>query len=311
MPRSAPDALKGIGLLVAGCAFLIASDAVSKWLSQTYPVGQIISLRNVFVLIPILLVAWRTDSFTSLRVHSWAAQCSRAFFHVLAAALFVASVSLLPLADVHAIGFSGPIFIATLAPWLLGEHVGWRRWCAIVVGFGGVLIMLRPTGASFQLIGLVPLAATLSASLRDIVTRRMSRTETSLSMLFVSSLAVVFGGLMTLPIDWKPLTLTSLALFALNGLVNGSAHFLIIEAYRHAEAAVVSPFKYSTLLWATLFGYILWGHVPDQWILVGTVPVISSGLYLLHRERVVARVARASRRPGSAGKCGPMTPHPK
>lgn len=299
MPRAAsetaPNALRGIGLLVAGCAFLIASDAVSKWLSQTYPVGQIISLRNVFVLIPIILVAWRTNSFAKLRVHSWAGQSLRALFHALAAALFVASVSLLPLADVHAIGFSGPIFIAALAPWLLGEHIGWRRWCAILVGFGGVLIMLRPTGASFQLIGLVPLAATLSASLRDIVTRRMSRTETSLSMLFFSSLAVIIVGLATLPIGWKPLTWTSLWLFALNGLVNGSAHFLIIESYRHAEAAVVSPFKYSTLIWATLFGYLLWGHLPDQWIVIGTLPVIGSGLYLLHRERIAARAASASR----------------
>ncbi len=293
--ETAPNTLKGIGLLVAGCAFLIASDAVSKWLSQTYPVGQIISLRNVFVLIPILLVAWRTNSLMKLQPHSWTAQSGRAFFHVTAAALFVTSVSLLPLADVHAIGFSGPIIIAALAPWLLGEHVGWRRWCAILVGFGGVLIMLRPTGASFQLIGLVPLAATLCASLRDIVTRRMSRTETSLAMLFFSSLAVILGGLTTLPFDWKPLTLTSLALFALNGLVNGSAHFLIIESYRVAEAAVVSPFKYSTLLWATLFGYILWGHVPDQWILIGTIPVIGSGLYIVHRERITARAAKAAR----------------
>jgi len=292
---TASYALKGIGLQVAGCAFLIASDAVSKWLSQSYPVGQIISLRNVFVLIPILLVAWRTNNLMNLRVHSWKAQGSRAFFHVVAAALFVTSVSLLPLADVHAIGFSGPIFIAAMAPWLLGEHVGWRRWCAILVGFVGVLIMLRPTGASFQLIGLVPLAATLCASLRDIVTRRMSRTETSLSMLFFSSLAVILGGMTTLPIDWRPLTWASLALFALNGLVNGSAHFLIIESFRHAEAAVVSPFKYSTLLWAVLFGYILWGHVPDQWILIGTVPVIASGLYIVHRERLAARAAKDAR----------------
>ena len=290
---AAPGALKGIGLIVAGCAFLMASDAISKWLSQTYPVGQIMSLRNVFVLIPILIVAWRSGSYASLRIHSWGAQSLRASFHVLSAALFVASVSLLPLADVHAIGFSGPIFIAALAPWLLGERVGWRRWCAILVGFGGVLIMLRPTGASFHLFGLVPLAAALSSSLRDIVTRRMSRTETSMSMLFFSSLAVIIGGLTTLPFGWQPLTWTSLGLFALNGLVNGSAHFLIIEAYRHAEAAVVSPFKYSMLLWATLFGFLLWGHLPDRWIVLGTLPVIGSGLYLLHRERVAARAVSA------------------
>ena len=286
-------AAKGIGCMVLGCALLMMSDALSKWLSQTYSVGQIMSLRNVFVLVPILIVVWRRDSFADLRVNRWAAQSFRALWHVLAAVFFVTSVSLLPLADVHAIGFAGPIFIAALAPFMLGEHVGWHRWTAILVGFGGVLIMLRPTGAGFDYLGLVPLAAALSASFRDLLTRRLSRTETSISILFFSSVAVILGGLVTAPFDWKPLTWTDLALFAANGLVNAGAHFLMIEAYRLAQAPVVSPFKYSILIWAVLFGYLVWGHVPDVWLVVGAIPVVASGLYILHREH---RLAAASRR---------------
>lgn len=285
---------KGIGYMIAGCAFLIASDAFSKWLSRDYSVGQIMSLRNVFVLVPMFIVLWRTNNFASLRVHSWKAQLFRSIFHVVAAILFITSVSLLPLADVHAIGFSSPIFIAALSPLLLGEHVGWHRWTAILVGFGGVLIMLRPTGESFALLGLIPLSAALCASLRDLVTRRMSRTETSMSMLCVSSLAVIVVGACTLPIDWKPLTWISLLLFIGNGLVNGCAHFLIIEAYRLGQASVVSPFKYSILIWAALFGYLVWGDVPDVWILIGAVPVVASGLYILHREQKLAAQRRAS-----------------
>ncbi|MGH6913764.1 MAG: DMT family transporter [Geminicoccales bacterium] len=285
-------AAKGIGCMVLGCAFLMMSDALSKWLSQTYSTGQIMSLRNVFVLVPILLVAWRKDSFADLRVDRWAAQSFRALWHVLAAVFFVTSVSLLPLADVHAIGFAGPIFIAALSPFMLGERVGWHRWTAILVGFGGVLIMLRPTGAGFDYLGLVPLAATLSGSLRDLLTRRLSRTETSMSILFFSSVAVILGGLVTAPFDWKPLTWTSLALFVANGLVNGGAHFLIIEAYRLAQAPVVSPFKYSILIWAVLFGYLVWGHVPDAWIAIGALPVVASGLYILHREHRLAAAVR-------------------
>jgi drug/metabolite transporter (DMT)-like permease len=287
-------AAKGIGCMVLGCAFLMMSDAISKWLSQDYSVGQIMSLRNVFVLIPILIVVWRKDSFADLRVKRWGAQSFRAFVHVLSAVLFVTSVSLLPLADVHAIGFAGPIFIAALAPFMLGEHVGWRRWTAILVGFGGVLIMLRPTGAGFDYLGLVPLAAALSASFRDLLTRQLARTETSISILFVSSIAVILGGLVTAPFDWKPLTMTSIALFAANGLVNGSAHFFIIEAYRLAQAPVVAPFKYSMLIWAVLFGYLIWGHVPDVWIIIGAIPVVASGLYILHREQRLAAAGRRS-----------------
>lgn len=281
-------AVKGIGYMVAGCAFLMMSDAFSKWLSQTYSTGQIMSLRNVFVLVPMFIVLWRTKSFHDLRVHSWKAQLFRSIFHVAAAIFFIVSISLLPLADVHAIGFSGPLFIAALSPLVLGEHVGWHRWAAILVGFGGVLIMLQPTGDSFSLLGLIPLAAALSASFRDMVTRKLSRTETSMSMLFVSSIAVILVGACTIPIDWKMLTWFDLMLFVGNGLVNGSAHFLIIESYRLAPAPVVSPFKYSILLWAAFFGYVIWGDVPGFWILVGAIPVVASGLYILHREQKLA-----------------------
>jgi drug/metabolite transporter (DMT)-like permease len=286
------NSARGIAYMVAGCAFLVMSDVFSKWLSQTYSVGQIMSLRNVFVLVPMFIVLWRTKSFGDLKVHSWKAQLFRSIFHVAAAIMFITSVSLLPLADVHAIGFAGPIFIAALSPLMLGEHVGWHRWTAILVGFGGVLIMLRPTGESFALVGLVPLGAALSASFRDLVTRRMSTTETSMSMLFVSSVAVIIAGATTLPIDWKPLTWISLLLFIGNGFVNGCAHFLIIESYRLTQAPVVSPFKYSILLWAALFGFVVWGHVPDIWIVIGAIPVVASGLYILHREHKLAAQRR-------------------
>ncbi len=271
--------------MVLGCAFLMMSDAVSKWLSQTYPVGQIMCLRNVFVLIPILLVVWRSGRFADLRIGNWGGQFLRGGFHVASAALFVTSVSLLPLADVHAVGFAGPIFIAAVAPLLLKERVGWRRWTAILIGFAGVLVMLRPTGAGFQLLGLIPVAAALSGALRDITTRHLSRHETSISMLLFSSSMVIVGGLFTAPFGWQALTLESTALFALNGLVNGSAHFLIIESYRHAEAPVVAPFKYSMLLWATLFGFLIWNQLPDAWIIGGAIPLIGSGLYIFHREQ--------------------------
>jgi len=271
--------------MMLGCAFLMMSDAVSKWLSQTYPVGQIMCLRNVFVLIPILIVVWRSGRFGDLRIGNWGGQFMRGGLHVLSAALFVTSVSLLPLADVHAVGFAGPIFIAALSPLLLNERVGWRRWTAILVGFAGVLVMLRPSGAGFHYLGLIPVAAALSAALRDITTRHLSRNETSVSMLLFSSAMVIVGGLFTAPFGWQALTLESTALFALNGLVNGSAHFLIIESYRNAEAPVVAPFNYTILIWTVIFGYLIFGDLPGPWTLSGAAIIVMSGLYILRRER--------------------------
>jgi len=154
----------------------------------------------------------------------------------------------------------------------------------IAVGFAGVVLIVRPTG-TFQWMALVPVAASLSSGLRDMVTRRIGRTETSLAILFYSSIAVIVVGLAIAPLfEWRAVSATAWGLLALNGALNWGAHFLMIEALRLGEAATIVPFKYSGLLWGLLLGFLVWRHVPDAWMLAGATLVALSGLYILRLE---------------------------
>jgi len=280
---------RGIACMVAGGALLTANDAILKWLTGGYPVGQIMFLRGLFVFVMVAYLVWRAGGLVSLRVVRFRGHLVRAGLVVGGTFMFVTGLSLLPLADAIAISFAGPLFVTALAPVMLGEHVGWRRWAAVLVGFVGVLVMIRPTGEAVQWAALLPLAASLTGALRDILTRGMSGRESSVAILFVSTSAVCLGGLATAPFGWSPVTMPDIGLFALAGLVLGGAHFLLIETFRFAEAALVAPFKYSNMIWAVALGFFIWGDLPDRWTIGGAAFVICSGLYILHRESVRGR----------------------
>jgi len=155
---------------------------------------------------------------------------------------------------------------------------------AVLVGFSGVLIMFRPTGETMRLVALIPLSVALASAFKDIITRQITATESSVAILFITTLALAAAGLVTVVGGWRAITLFDLGLFAIGGFLLGSAQYLTIEAFRYAEAAVVAPFEYSAVLWAMLYGYLIWGDVPDRWIISGSVLVIGSGLYILYRE---------------------------
>jgi drug/metabolite transporter (DMT)-like permease len=190
---------------------------------------------------------------------------------------------LLPLADAAAILFAGPLFITAIAPWILNEIVGWRRWTAVTVGFVGVLIMLRPTPEAIQILALIPLTAALCSAFRDVVTRKISPTESTNAIMFWSTLALITVSALSAPFGWVAPSISELGLFATSGVLVGIAHYMMIESYRAADASVVSPFKYTAILWAVALGYIIWDDKPDAFILIGSFLVIGSGLYILYR----------------------------
>lgn len=295
-----PAGIKGIICMIVAGAFLTANDAVLKWLVGDYSVGQIMFLRGLFAFVPLALLVWRAGGIETLRVYSWRGHALRAVLVITGTFLFVTGLRYLPLADAIAIAFAGPLFITALAPVILGEPVGWRRWTAVSVGFIGVLIIVRPTGAGAQLAGLLPLAASLTGALRDILTRKLSFRETSVSVLFYSTTAVTLAGLATVPFGWAPVATKDYALFALGGFFIGAAHFLMIEAFRLAEAATAAPFKYTSLLWGVALGYVFWQDVPDRWTWTGAAVLVGSGLYILHREHTRGGKALAAKQNTSA-----------
>lgn len=266
--------------------FLTLNDAVLKWLTGDYPVGQIMFFRGLFVFLPIVFFVWQAGGMKSLRVYRVQPHLLRGALMIAGTFLFITGLGHLPFADAISITFAGPLFVTALAAPLLGEVIRWRRWLAVIVGFIGVLVIIRPTSEVAQWAAIFPLAASVTGALRDILTRKMSQHDSSVAVMFYSTLAVTFAGGVTFLGGWTPLQTVDLGLFLLCGILLGLAHFLMIEAFRLAEAALVVPFKYVSLLWAVLLGLVIWGDIPDSWTFAGSGVVIASGLYILHRERI-------------------------
>ena len=271
--------------MLLGSGLLTTSDAVTKWLTQDFPVSQVWCLRTVFVLVPIALLAPRYGGYRALLPNRIGPQLLRAILFLVTTLLIVTGLSLLPLAQMVAIVFSSPIFIAALAPIILRERVSPSRWLTIALGFIGVLVILRPDPTTIGISALIAVAASLSSAVRDLVTRQISRTESSLSTLFCSSLLVIIVALAAAPwLGWVTVPPLGWLLLLINGVLNGTSHFLIIEALRLGEASVVSPYRYSALIWGVILGVVIWGDMPDLWIIGGALLIAASGLYLLRNE---------------------------
>lgn len=275
-----PSVLRGVLAMVAGAGLLTLNDAVSKHLAHSYPVGQVICLRQLAALAFVVPYVMSVAGSGALRAVDRTGQLLRAVLFAASAGLIVWSLSLLPISIVTVVLFSSPIFVALFSMPLLGERVDGRQWAAIAGGFLGVLLIIRPAGG-FTWVVLLPVLATLVNGLRDAFTRRLSRTETSVSILFWSGVAVALAGLLTLPLGWQPVDLAGAAWFLAAGLFNATAHFMVIEALRLGRAAVVAPFRYSGIVWAMLVGFLVWGETADAWMLAGAAIVVLSGVYMI------------------------------
>jgi len=287
---------RGIGVMILGTALLTGNDAASKYLTEAYPIGQVICLRQAAALLAMIpYIIWVTG-WGRLRVHAWGRQMARGLLFTVSAGLMVTALSLLPIATVIAITFAGPIFVALLSASMLGERVNTARWIAILIGFAGVLIAVRPTSPAFEWALLIPLATAFTTGVRDIMTRQLSRTETSVSILFVSTGVVMLAGLATAPFGWKAVTWVDGGWFLIAGALHAGANFLMIEAFRLGAAAMIAPFRYTALLWALLVGFAVWGDLPDPWIVAGGVVIVAAGVLMLRSETPTG---------GGAGRANP------
>lgn len=271
--------------MVTGAGLLTISDGFVKWLTDGYPVTQIIVIRGFFILLPIFILAWRMGKLSSLRVANPAGQIARAVLFTASVFLFLNGLRFNPLAINTAIAFASPLIITALAVPFLGEAIGLRRWVAVLVGFCGVIVIVRPVGEAVNLYALLPLGCAVTSAIMDIVTRRISDTENALSMLLCSSVAVMlvaagfaFDG------TWRLPTPVDFGFLIITGLLSGAAHYLLIETFVLAEAAVVAPFRYSALVWGLLIGFIVWGDLPAVADWFGIALIVGSGIYIIHRE---------------------------
>ena len=276
----------GIGCLVLGGVFITMNDTAIKAASPGLPVGEIMFLRAVVqsALVFLYLVIFRR--FGELRVEHPIGQAGRATVMVVASFMFVWALRLLPLADATALLFIAPLMMTALAPIFLGEKVGWHRWVAVSIGFAGMIVIIRPTGETVQWAALLAIGAATGSALRDTITRRISAGDSTIATLFYTSVAILVAATLTLPFGWKTPAPSDYAILGLAGLLQFSAHFLMIETFRYVQVSVVAPFKYIVLLWAAGAGYWLFGEVPDIYTILGAILIVAGGLYVIQRERV-------------------------
>ena len=295
-PASAPATADRIGLAIGSmvaAVFLFAIvDATAKWLGQSYAPVQIVFFQHLFGLIPVAVLVWRSGGFAALRTR-------RPFAHALRGGLLFASMLLfytalrgLPLAEAIAVSFTLPLFITALSGPLLGEAVGVRRWTAVIIGFVGALIMVRPGTEAFRAEALLVLTAAFIAALAMLLTRRLTRTETDVALVTHTTLIAGLASVPFASLAWQAPSAGDLGLFVLVGITGGSAAYLMVVAYRNAPAAVVAPFDYSSLIWATVFGWILWRESPEPAVWIGGAIVVAAGVYIIRREMALGRSAR-------------------
>ena len=276
----------GMLLALMGFTSYALSDVCAKWLAQEYSIYQTIMMNNLFACVVLLLALPKLGGLSALKTVRYKR------LHLLRAALNI-SISLtimqafvrLPIADVYTFIFAMPFYAAVLAIPLYKERVTKHRWIAIIIGFCGVLLALQPGGQNFNIDLLWPLACGILIALMFTITKSM-QGESLFSMGFWPVLAnVCAAALLSLGSGFAPIAPDDLAVFACNGVFIAVGLLAVSNAFRIAPASAVSPFLYTEMIWALLFGYLIFGDVPNGMMLAGAGIIILSGFYLIETER--------------------------
>lgn len=284
----------GIAFMCAGVFCLTINDVFAKWLGEIYPIPEVAFLRMLFALPLIVAAGLISGGPQSLATRRPVVQFGRGLLATFATLTFYLGLSLLPLAEVTAIAFTAPLFVTMIAVPLLGERPGRAQWVATGAGFLGVLLIVRPGGAAFTLAALVPLGTAAAYALLMLTARMLGRSETIwATMLYATLIPLVITGAI-LPWFWHTPSLAHLPHFLALGVSGGLALTLITQGFRIGVASVVAPFDYTGLVWATLFGWIVWGEVPSRLSVLGGVVIGVCGVYLAYSQARGVRQRRAS-----------------
>lgn len=279
--------LVGIGLMLFGIWLFSFGDALGKYIVGTYSVGQLLLLRALFALILLSPLIWRYRSHFA-NIERPRLQVLRVVLSTLEVAAFFVSVIYLPLADVITYYLAAPIFVTAGAAFFLGEHVGWRRWTAIGIGFVGVLIALQPSTQTVTWPAMIALGGSLSFAALMLVTRLLRQT-TDVVLASSQFIGTFVFGLVLAPIGWVTPTFPDLGLFALAACISIGALLCLNRSLILAPASVVVPYQYTMIIWAVIFGYVAFGDVPTVATLIGAAVIIGAGFYIFLREQRQSR----------------------
>jgi drug/metabolite transporter (DMT)-like permease len=309
MRRWSSGAAPGIACIILAMMLLSLQDSLIKWLGATYALHQIVLTRSVIAAVVTLVVLAATARLDLLRTRRWSLHLTRGLLLVASNSAFFLGLIAMPIAEAVAMFFVAPLFITLLSALALGEPVGPRRLAAVLVGFAGVVIVVRPGSGLFGYVALLPVGAAATYAIMQVMTRRLGATDSAAAMAFSVQLVFMAAGIaMGLAVGdgrfagsddpsldfllrpWRLPTAGDVPLFVLVGLLIAAASVLLFQAYRITEAATIAPFEYIALPFAAVWGLLFWGDVPDAIAIVGMGLIVGSGVFIVVRtERLRSR----------------------
>jgi len=291
---------RGIVLKLISAVLFAVMSALIRYLGARYPIGEVVFFRSAFAIIPVLVVyAWRGELMAALRTESPLGQASRGALSIVGMFCNFGALARLPLIEANAIGFSSPLIGVALAALVLKERVRIYRWSAVSVGFLGVLVVLSPHLSGDELTIAMASAASVSGVIYAVAgsitnagtmiqTRHLTKSERTSSIVFYFSVICALSGLVTLPFWWLTPTWSELAVLAAIGFLGGLGHIFLTESYRYAAASVVAPFDYTSMVWALVLGYAMFGETPTFMVVLGSAIIAGAGLFVIWREHRLA-----------------------
>jgi len=288
--------LAGIGVTMLGVFVFSLSNALAKWLTDGYPVGEILFVRSVVVLLILAFFITR-DDLRALRaggrpwLHAW-----RALLSAVEVVCFYWAIVVLSLADGTTIYLAAPIYVTAMSALFLREDVGWRRWLAVLTGFAGVVVALQPTGMSFGIHAAVSVAGSVMYAASLVITRRLRGTPTTLLVTTQVVPLLLITGLSAWPLA-EPTSLVGgwimpgwrdAAILVLVGVLSMVGYLCINRGLQMAPASVITPFNYASIVWATILGYLVFAEIPTPAMVTGAAIIVAAGLYIVFREKVRA-----------------------
>jgi drug/metabolite transporter (DMT)-like permease len=291
---------KGIVLKLISAILFAVMSALVRYLGTRYPVGEVVFYRSAFAIVPVMLVyAWRGELAAAVRTEHPFGQITRGAMAIVSMFCNFGALARLPLIEANAISFTSPFVSVVLAALILKEHVRIYRWSAVIIGFVGVLVVLSPhfsgeeltiaMASAGALTGVLSgLAGSISNAAAVIQTRRLTESETTSAIVFYFSLICAVGSLVTFPFGWTTPPVAELAALVSVGFLGGLGHIFLTESYRYAPASIIAPFDYTSMVWALVLGYFLFGELPTQMIIAGSAIIAASGMFVIWRERQLA-----------------------
>ncbi len=277
---------RGILLMALGFALFAVADTIAKVLLEYYPPVQVVFIRMLGLFFGVNLIMIYNFKWVR-KTNNLSKQLLRGLAQAGSAVSFLIGLRTIAIADATSIAFVAPLFVIILSYFILKEPIGIRRWLAVIIGFSGTLIIIRPGFEIINLGHIFIIIAALLFALRQVISRLIASTDNPLTTAFFTAYTSVFIFALFQPLVWTPITdKNHIFLFFVFASFAGIAEFLVIKSLQIAHAVVVSPLQYTLLIWVTIFGFFIWGILPDIWTFLGAGVIIATGLYSLHRERL-------------------------